>query len=262
MVSTRSILKFDNVLNVRDFGGLTVANGGRIKKGKFLRGAQLSKMSDKDQAQFAQFNIDLVVDLRHEPERKRQSSNWTTQSAPTTFVYDDAVSPHDDNQLAPHEIFIIRELKAPKEAHEYMIGSYTKRPHDAGFISVTSQSLKHMAETGSHIYAHCAAGKDRTGTFAAILLLALGVSLEDVRAEYMLTRKAVDISPILKMAAIRMEKQYGRPFDADALRPIFGVEPEFLDASLSAMGPIDSYLKDVLNISDMEIARLKDYYIG
>jgi len=182
--------------------------------------------------------------------------------APQTLVYDDAVSPHDDNKLAPHEIFIIRELTHAKEAYEYMIGSYTKRPDDAGFISVTSQSLKHMAATGDSIYVHCAAGKDRTGTFAAIVLLALGVHLDDVTAEYMLTRKAVDITPILKMAAVRMEEQYGRPFDPKALKPIFGVEPEFLQASLSAMGPIDAYLKDVLQISDAERDRLKHHYIG
>lgn len=259
MVSARSILKFDNVLNVRDFGGLKVAGGGRVKKGKLLRGAQLSKMSENDEAQFTKYKIDLVVDLRHAPERNRQTSSWISQQ-PTTFVYDDAVSPHTDNQLAPHEIFIIRELREPQEAYEYMLGSYTKRPHDQGFINVTSQSLKHMATTGEHIYAHCAAGKDRTGTFAAILLLALGASLDDVTAEYMLTRNAVDISPILKMAALRMEKQYGRPFDADALRPIFGVEPEFLHASLSAMGPFDDYLKNILKVTKAERGRLKDLY--
>ncbi|NNC35943.1 MAG: tyrosine-protein phosphatase [Acidimicrobiales bacterium] len=260
MASVRSILKFDNILNVRDFGGLAIDGGGRVKEGKLLRGAQLSKMSKKDQAQLAKYNIDLVVDLRHAPERERQASNWESFKQPTTFVYDDAVSPHSDNKLAPHEIFIIRELSHPKEAHEYMMGSYTKRPHDPGFINVTRQSLQHMASEGSHTYVHCAAGKDRTGTFAAILLLALGVSLDDVTAEYMLTQKAVDISPILKMAATRMEKQYVRPFDPNALRPIFGVDPAFLDASLSAMGPIDNYLKTVIGISDDERDQLKNKY--
>lgn len=260
MASIQSILQFDNVLNVRDFGGLAITGGGRVKKGKLLRGAQLSKMSEKDQTRFAKYNIDLVVDLRHAPERDRQTSNWSSTAQPTTFVYDDAVSPHDDNKLAPHEIFIIKELNHPQEAIEYMMGSYSKRPHDPGFINVTRQSLKHMASEGSHTYVHCAAGKDRTGTFAALLLLALGVSLDDVIAEYMLTQKAVDISPILKMAAVRMEKQYGRPFDPDSLRPIFGVDPAFLDASLSAMGPIDNYLKSVIGITEAERAQLKNRY--
>lgn len=260
MASIQSILKFDNVLNVRDFGGLSVGGGGRVQKGKLLRGAQLSKMSEKDQAQFAKYNIELVVDLRYAPERDRQASNWSTISQPTTLVYDDVASPHTDNKLAPHEIFIIKELSNPEEAHAYMLGSYSKRPQDPGFINVTRQSLKHMASTGSHTYVHCAAGKDRTGTFAAIVLLALGVSLDDVMAEYMLTQKAVDISPILKMAAIRMEKQYGRPFDADALRPIFGVDPAFFNASLTAIGSFDSYLKNVLEISDDERARLQNLY--
>ena len=262
MVSTRSILKFDNVLNVRDFGGHNTGSNRKIKNKKLLRGAQLSKMSAGDEAQFEKYNIDLVVDLRHAPERKRQGSSWATVSQPTTFTYDDAASDHNDNQLAPHEIFIIRELKHPKEAHEYMVGSYTKRPHDKGFVNVTSKSLKHMAATGDHIYVHCAAGKDRTGTFAAILLMLLGANADDVMDEYMLTRKAVDISPILKMAALRMEKQYGRPFDADALRPIFGVEPEFLQASLTAMGSFDNYIENVLELTTAERDGLIENYTG
>ena len=262
MVSTRSILKFDNVLNVRDFGGLAIDNNRKVKTKKLLRGAQLSKMSTRDESQFDKYGIDLVVDLRHAPERKRQGSNWASVSQPTTFVYDDSASDHNDNQLAPHEIFIIRELSHPKEAHEYMIGSYSQRPHDTGFVNVTRKSLKHMAATGDHIYVHCAAGKDRTGTFAAILLLALGAHIDDVMSEYMLTQKAVDIGPILKMAALRMEKQYGRPFDAEALRPIFGVKPEFLQASLSAMGSFDDYCKDVLQLSQTDRDDLIGHYTG
>ena len=254
------ILKFDNILNVRDFGGHATANGQMVKKGKLLRGAQLSKMSDRDHAQLKKYDINLVVDLRHRPERKRQGSKWPSQAQPDTFVYDDDASTHTNNKLAPHEIFIIQELAGPEDARRYMMGSYSDRPLDPGFINVTAQSLKHMAKTGDHIYVHCAAGKDRTGTFAAILLQAIGVSADDIMDEYMLTRKAVDISPILHAAAIRMEQQYGRPFDAEALRPIFGVEPEFLNASLDAMGDFQTYCTDVLGLTDEDINGLRNQY--
>lgn len=255
---TNAILKFDNVLNVRDFGGHDLGGGAKIAKGKLLRGAQLSQMSPADREKFRTYDINLVVDLRHEPERKRQNSNWTDR--PTTFVYDDAASPHQDNQLAPHEIFIIKELNHPEDAHAYMMNSYSERPSDVGFVNVTSKSLKHMAETGEHMYVHCAAGKDRTGTFAAITLMALGVSVDDVMDEYMLTRKAVDIEPILKVAAQRMEKQYGRPYNADALRPIFGVAPEFLQASLETMGDFETYWTEVLGLNATHKERLKFHY--
>ena len=255
-----SILKFDNVLNVRDFGGHSLSTGGKVAKGKLLRGAQLSKMSDRDCAQFQDFGVELVVDLRHRPERERQGSSWPRDPKPNTFVYDDEASTHTHNKLAPHEIFIIQELSDPEDARRYMMGSYTDRPRDPGFINVTKKTLKHMAKTGDHIYVHCAAGKDRTGTFAAILLQAIGVSADDIMEEYMLTRKAVDISPILDAAAIRMEKQYGRPFDPNALRPIFGVEPEFLDASLTAIGDFDAYCNDVLELSAADIDGLRSHY--
>ena len=39
------ILTFDNVLNVRDFGGHSLENDTEILPGKLFRGAQISKMS-------------------------------------------------------------------------------------------------------------------------------------------------------------------------------------------------------------------------
>ena len=256
-----SLLNFDNILNVRDFGGLGISNGSTVATGKLLRGAQLSKMSDKDENKLRKYDIDLVIDLRHKPERERQGSNWHSHTPTHTFVYDDQASTHTDNKLAPHEIFIIKELRQPEDARRYMIGSYTDRPSDPGFINVASKSLKHMAETGDHIYVHCAAGKDRTGTFAAIILRALGVSESDVMNEYMLTRDAVDISPILQAAALRMEKQYGRPYNPDALRPIFGVEPEFLSASLDVIGDIETYCRETLGLTENDLISLRKRYL-
>jgi protein-tyrosine phosphatase len=53
--------------------------------------------------------------------------------------------------------------------------------------------LRVIAEAGTHpVVFHCAAGKDRTGLVAAVLLSVLGVSDDDVVADYAMTDEIMD----------------------------------------------------------------------
>jgi protein tyrosine/serine phosphatase len=260
--STGRILEFDHVLNVRDFGGLPSVGGGYVTTGKLFRGAQLSQMSDGDRAQFSDNNISLVLDIRHKPERQRQKTVWAQSYTPMTFVFEDMSPEEKHEKLAPHEAFIVHDLDHPDQAHDYMMRSYTERPHDPGFIKITSDALMHMANTGDHIYAHCAAGKDRTGTFAAIVLLSLGVHVDDVMAEYMRTQTAIDIEPIIQSVLGNMQDRFGRAFDGDVLRPLFSVSPEYLECSLRKMGNVEHYLQRDLGIDDQKIALLRQHYMA
>ena len=68
------ILKFDNILNVRDYGGHDLSGGRKVVLGKLFRGAQLSSMSQAEQQRLAGLDISLLIDLRYLPERQRQST--------------------------------------------------------------------------------------------------------------------------------------------------------------------------------------------
>jgi protein-tyrosine phosphatase len=141
-----------------------------------------------------------------------------------------------------------------------MLGSYEDRPLDLGFAGLTAKSLKRLAATGEGAYVHCAAGKDRTGTFSAILLMLLGASPEDVMEEYMRTQDAVDLDALIPIITKKMEKRYGRNFDADALRPYFHVEPAYLESSLRVIGDVEKYAREVLKLSSQDIADLRTRY--
>jgi len=60
-------------------------------------------------------------------------------------------------------------------------------------------------------------------------------------------------------------ERYGRQIDADAIWPMFGVTPDFLNASLDGMldedGRIEPYLTDTLDISLDDLSRLRDRYL-
>ncbi len=256
-----SIINFDNVLNVRDFGGQAVTEGqGHIPLGELYRGAQLSKTSLADRVKFFNFGINLVIDFRYHPERVRQPSRFGEKFNPEILELLKQNEPPNEDGLAPHESFILNDLNSANDAQNYMLASYGERPHYPAFSELASRALKHMSVSGGAVYVHCAAGKDRTGTFAAIVLMLLGVCLDDVMEDYLRTRQAVDFNAIKHMAAEKMKERYGRPYNPDALEPFFGVYPEFLQASLDKIGDVHTYAKTVLGLTSEHLAGLEMHY--
>jgi len=77
----------------------------------------------------------------------------------------------------------------------------------------------------------------------------------------MLTMSAVDIESFLAPAAEMMKKRHKREFTVDSLRPMFGVEPDYLESSLQAIGNMSDYVRDNLRISDSDIEAIKADYL-
>lgn len=253
------IIPLDSVRNFRDFGGYTTQSGQTIKYDYLFRAAHFSDLNDTDQAALSNMEIGLLVDLRHGPERQRQP-NKTGIASKSVYELDESAAVKNET-YAPHEMFLKEKLETAEDARNYMISSYTARPHDPVFIDIFSKTLSFMAKDADPFVIHCAAGKDRTGTLAAIIHKALGVSDEDVMSDYLLTMQAVDIESFLEPAAKIMSNRFGRPVSPDALRPMFGVEPDFLKASLDAIGEFDDYISQILNISDNDCAAIKHNYL-
>jgi len=259
---------FTSIYNFRDFGGYAGRDGRAVKTARLFRSAHLASLTDKDLSSISDLDINLIVDLRYAPERKRQPSRFPTPT-PHLHEYPDAVKTKIA-KVAPHEAFLEHELYTDEDAYRYMIGSYTARPHDAGFQAICKDTLQFMARAdeseAAGVLVHCAAGKDRTGTLCALIHSALGVSREDIMADYMMTLEAVDIEKIIVPAAEMFSKRYDRKIDAEALWPMFGVVPDFLNVALDGMtdsaGGIETYVTDVLGLSQAELDSLRARYLS
>ena len=250
---------YETIFNFRDFGGYAAGPGRKVVTGTLFRSAHLANLSDDDMADIAGLGIDLVADMRHAPERRKQPSRWT----PATVLTLPVNEARDAADVAPHEAFTREEMYSPEDARRYMLGSYTARPHDAGFKTVHRDVLMALTEDDADapgLLVHCAAGKDRTGTMVALIQGLLGVSDADIMADYLLTREAVDIEAILQPAAAMFSQRHGREFTADTLRPMFGVDADYLEASLDAMGPFETYARDGLGLDDTRLERLRERY--
>ena len=150
------IKSFEKVFNFRDFGGYKNKTGKMVKANKLFRSAHFNNVTETDQKSLAEFDVGLIVDLRHKTERDRQPTNWPATQNPRRLLY---TSISEDNRaaIAPHEAFMKDELHTPKDARDYMIRSYGQRPLDLGFKKIFGDTLRYMANTGQPVLVHCAA---------------------------------------------------------------------------------------------------------
>lgn len=251
------LLNFDNILNARDFGGYEGHSGKSLARSRLFRTAHLSNASGEDLTRLRDMDVRLIVDLRYLSERERQPNRWPENTATKTLAFDARRTGQ-----APHEAFMQHDLRKPEDAIDYMLNNYSARPHSPEFQAIFKDTLHHMAETGDALIVHCAAGKDRTGTLVSLIQSILGVSDADIMDDYMMTMKAVDIDSLLEPAAKAIGKRFGRVYDPEALRPMFGVRPEYLEASLAAMGDGTTFAKDILGLDTAQIAAIQERYLA
>ena len=109
---------------------------------------------------------------------------------------------------------------------------------------------------------HCSAGKDRTGWLAVILLTALGVDEADIRADYLRTN---DLTESVQEAALRRLRAHRPSADAESVRAVLQVHPDYLDAAYDEVnrvyGSFDRYLRDGLGLTGPMLRDLRGHLL-
>lgn len=161
--------------NVRDLGGLTGANGLLVRSGRLFRS---DYPAFTDGAAVAELGLRTVVDLRRGTEAAVECVPWA----------DHAVTYH----RCPFS------AGAADSWHARYAAYLTHRPE-----SVVA-AVRHVINPANHpVLFHCAAGKDRTGVLAGLVLSLLGVSRAEIVADYLLTSGCL-MSVMERLAGIEM----------------------------------------------------------
>ena len=119
-----------------------------------------------------------------------------------------------------------------------------------------------LAVEDARFLVHCAAGKDRTGFAAAIILLALGVPRELVMRDYMLTRQF--FLPADELTRIR-GKYDMQDLEEEAILPMLEVHEVYLDKALNTVdsqyGSIEQYLGEAMALTTSDREELRRRYV-
>jgi len=250
-----------SIVNFRDLGEIKVDGGKKVKSKLILRSGALTDLSLQDMTALKdEYNLKYVVDLRASSEIK-EKPNVVIDGV--SYINFDIIA--DSAQFSTLRNFQDRADKLkPKNTDDHLLSIYkdfvTTSSAIKGFKGLI---LTLLNEDEGSILFHCAAGKDRTGFGAAVILKILGVSDEDIMADYLLTIKA------RKEANAKILEDFkNEGYDEvalEAMAVLFNIKEEYLSNSFATIdekyGSFDKFVNDILEITQEQIESLKARYL-
>ncbi len=263
-------LAFDAALNFRELGGYPAADGRTVRRGLLWRGGQLMEMrSAADRQTLAALGLRFILDLRSADEVAAYP-DWVPPGARCRAVsamhYADGTevdfSPAGlARERAERALVASRLGRAPSDA-EMFLHLYTCMP----FRNPAFRVLFAALEAGEvPLLFHCAAGKDRTGVAAMLVLLALGAGRETALRDYMHTnvcrKPAIDAFLTVHAAEYAAADAAGR----EQLLAIEGVSRLMAEGTLRAIerryGSFDAYFAAEYGLTAPRLAALRERYL-
>lgn len=234
--------------NFRDIGGYATADGRKVRMGKIYRTSDLSRLTADDGKILETLGIMAVCDFRRDDERAAAPDLWPGANRPMIMAM-----PPIGTDSGPGVMDLMEKGASPDQLRAVMRDSY--RAYVDNLTPQYRTVLQMIRQTGGAVMYHCTAGKDRTGTFTALLLTMLGVPKATVFQDYLISNQTVANDKIVAGASARFM------VPADAARVVLGVDQEYLqiifDVIDQKFGSFDNYRRTALGVSDADLAELK-----
>lgn len=253
-------VQLKSAANFRDLGGLPV-DGGVFAQGRVYRSASLSGLSDEELPMFEALGINRVYDLRTEGERLQSPDRvpGTTEVISLDVLADGNTSlaaAYGNLRTDPDRV---NELLTTGKFKSMLADSYRefiRLPSATNAYRTLFLGIAEPRGNGATLF-HCAVGKDRTGWFAASLLMLLGADEDTILGDYLQTNE--DLIPAL---APLLETAGELGIDVDLLREVLSVEPALLEAALGeiddSFGSIENYFTRGIGLDAATVDALRD----
>jgi protein-tyrosine phosphatase len=172
------LLLMDGSHNTRELGGYKTTDGKSVKWGMLYRSDKLSDISDTDQEYLQSLGIKKIVDFRSKEEKTEDPD-----IIPEGINYIEM--PINVDGAMRSKIEAVLKGETEKEVKSFLVDA--NREFVTSYTDVYENFLRGLIDEDAPTLFHCTAGKDRAGFAAAITLIALGVSKENVIEDYMKT---------------------------------------------------------------------------
>jgi protein-tyrosine phosphatase len=233
------------VFNFRDLGGYATADGRTTRWRTLFRADGLDRLTPADVDVLRPYGLRTVVDLRMAHELQERG-RFPVDSYPVTFHNISVLDQTWDREQA---------MASTLSAADFLHERYTEMLAEAGRRYADALRLLAATDALPAVF-HCAAGKDRTGLLAMLVLGAVGVSHDDIVEDYALTSTT--------MAAFRVAAA-GSAEGAAALAEIpqlfWAADPLAMSRVLADIerdhGSVAGYAR-AIGLSDRELAALAD----
>jgi len=244
--------------NFRDLGGYRSLDGRRVRWGQLYRSGALADLTVAGQEQVAALGIRTALDFRSPAERRREPSPWDVGSVATLHWDYDFGDVSLRGILAASSDFSVAGMRAA------MLELYRRLPDL--FAAPYAGLFEQLAHGQLPLVFHCAAGKDRTGVAAALVLASLEIPHATIISDYTLTNTAIDLETVLarrwrNSIGVANDHAHLSQITPEVRRPLLEARPEYLQAALeqmqSAHGSLQGYLAERLGVSTEALREIR-----
>ena len=263
-VNVRSrLLNLNGGRNFRDLGGYETADGRSVKWGKLYRSGALHNLDEADYAVLSELGINTVVDFRGNSERDNERTQWQAGDINhMTWDYELAFDTSKFKQMFAEGKVTEQDMEQVMANMYPDLLNQQKAHYKAMFAELVSSDQP--------LLFHCTAGKDRTGIAAALILHTLGVERDVIISDYVLSEQI--LRPEDLMGASDSDGHKQDPTMAmlarlpkPAINALMGTRESYINAAFDEMikqsGSVDAFIREELNVSEADIARLKAQFL-
>lgn len=242
--------------NFRDLGGYLTEDGRRVRWGRLYRSGTMGGLTDVDCRHLATLGIRSVCDLRTPEERQDDPNGWAAEAGIDYWCRDYVSSFGELHRL------MASGLATEEDARAAMIAGYRRLPREqAPAHRAVFERLRNGAVP---LVFNCTAGKDRTGTLAALVLSALGVPRETIVADYRLTDEVRDYRRIIAKYAAREGSLVGR-ISPEVHAAVLVTHPTYIGAALDVIveehGSMEAYFRDMLTLDEAGLHAIRTHLL-
>ncbi len=248
----------NKISNLRCLGGYTNKEGKKVKDNLLFRSGSLNINSKALEEALNSLKIKTIYDLRSSREVEK-----APYVLPSNIKYK-----HYPVLNSLEGIFknLNLDLSSSKEAailiseNHYMVRIYKEM---ALYPIMFGEIIKDIIKlNGEPILFHCAAGKDRTGVLATLLLLSLDVSQKDVMENYLLSLEYV--KDYVESELDKLRKNNVSEKELNRIKDAMIVKEEYLNSFLSIVNEYPSfkdYAEEKLNLNYDDLEKLKTLFL-
>ena len=236
------LVHMERVHNFRDLGGYPTSSGATTKWRTLFRADGLHRLrADSDIEVVGSLGLKSVIDLRTKREQREQG-----------------IFPLDDIEVDFHHVSIVdatwsdsKETPQIDDAVEFLVWGYRDLLEVGSEKFALALRILSNQDNVPAVF-HCAAGKDRTGVLAALILSSVGVSDEVICGDYGLTQQAIERTIVwAQQHHVEMATRW------TSINPVYlAAEPQAMQVVLNDLvaghGSVRNYVRS-LGVSEEEL---------
>lgn len=252
-------IKFSGAKNFRDLGMYLTLDGRTIKQGILFRSDQLSALTKGDLKKIAKFNIKRIYDLRNRNEmsgeRDKIPYGQDIQIFPVPFRFAALDKATMKKRILGGQLKRGDTEKLMLDSYRYYVIKYRKKIARIFNTLAISDQLPAVV--------HCVSGKDRTGIVIALLLEILGVPLEVIEEDYLLTNefwsKETNKLSLYAYIGSRFRTPRGEIYDLMTAKLIYLQSAR--DEIMLHYGDMDTYISKGLGLKSETLVKLRNKFL-